>query len=200
MRILLYICSWVFALFCLCVTPVYGLFSVTGFLGLAIGILALPILPIQKLWQKILPQGTPTFAKPLLLFAAFCVMLAAAPPQYLPPPDSSYSAAQESKEALVPVPTRDVSSQVMPTPAPEESSASSETVTLTPVPESEETASATGTPASSAAPEDTVYIAGSGKGRRYHSSSTCSSMKEPVAVTRQEAEAQGYTPCQRCYG
>lgn len=195
MRILLSIWSWIFALFCLCVLPVYGLFSVTGFLGLVIGILALPVSPIKKLWHKILPQGTPPFAKPLLLFAAFCVMLAAAPPQYLPPPDLSGSAAQEAKEALIPVPTQNVFLQPQATVTPAESSVSAQdTKEQASASESEEEASP------SPAPGDTVYIAGSGKGSRYHSSSTCSSMKDPIALTQEEAQAQGYTPCQRCYG
>ena len=42
-----------------------------------------------------------------------------------------------------------------------------------------------------------VWIPNSGK--RYHRNSTCSSMKNPTKVTRQEAENLGYTPCGRCY-
>ncbi len=42
-----------------------------------------------------------------------------------------------------------------------------------------------------------VWIPQSGK--KYHSSSTCSGMKNPSKVTREEAIAQGYTPCKKCY-
>ena len=37
-------------------------------------------------------------------------------------------------------------------------------------------------------------------GTKYHRSSTCSSMKEPMQVTVETAEKNGYTPCKRCYG
>lgn len=36
-------------------------------------------------------------------------------------------------------------------------------------------------------------------GKRYHSKSSCSGMKNPVKMTLSEAAAQGYTPCKRCY-
>ncbi len=45
-------------------------------------------------------------------------------------------------------------------------------------------------------PEDLVYITESGKA--YHADPTCSRMKSPQAITRQEAEAMGRTPCSRC--
>lgn len=43
----------------------------------------------------------------------------------------------------------------------------------------------------------TVWIPASGK--KYHSKSTCSGMKNPTEVSRQEAEELGYEPCKRCY-
>ena len=36
-------------------------------------------------------------------------------------------------------------------------------------------------------------------GSKYHSSSTCSNMKEPMQVTKEEAIKQGYEPCKRCH-
>ena len=36
-------------------------------------------------------------------------------------------------------------------------------------------------------------------GSRYHRSASCSGMNNPRQVTREEAEALGYTPCKRCY-
>ena len=45
--------------------------------------------------------------------------------------------------------------------------------------------------------DEMVWIPNSGS--RYHNKSTCSSMKNPTKVTRQEAEDLGYTPCGRCY-
>lgn len=36
-------------------------------------------------------------------------------------------------------------------------------------------------------------------GSRYHRYASCSGMNDPTQVTREEAEAMGYTPCKRCY-
>lgn len=59
----------------------------------------------------------------------------------------------------------------------------------------------TASPTADAAPQSgTVYVAGSGKGKKYHSTSGCSNMKDPVPLTQSEAEARGYTPCKKCYG
>ncbi len=44
---------------------------------------------------------------------------------------------------------------------------------------------------------DMVWIPKTGK--KYHSSSSCSNMKNPSKVTRSEAINRGYDPCQKCY-
>lgn len=44
----------------------------------------------------------------------------------------------------------------------------------------------------------TVYVASSGKGKRYHSNPNCSNMKGVDELTESEARAQGYTPCKKC--
>ena len=36
-------------------------------------------------------------------------------------------------------------------------------------------------------------------GTKYHSDSSCSKMKDPKQVTKEHAEANGYTACKRCY-
>ncbi len=36
-------------------------------------------------------------------------------------------------------------------------------------------------------------------GSKYHSTSSCSGMKDPRQVTLTEAQSRGYTPCKRCY-
>lgn len=46
--------------------------------------------------------------------------------------------------------------------------------------------------------EGLVWITESGT--KYHSSASCSKMKEPKQVTRDAAVADGYEPCKRCYG
>lgn len=47
---------------------------------------------------------------------------------------------------------------------------------------------------------ETVYIASSGNGDRYHSGPTCGRMKNSTPISRSDAEARGYTPCEKCYG
>ena len=42
-----------------------------------------------------------------------------------------------------------------------------------------------------------VWIPSSGS--KYHSKSSCSNMKNPTQVTKDEAERRGYTPCKKCY-
>lgn len=44
-----------------------------------------------------------------------------------------------------------------------------------------------------------VYVAGSGNGNKYHSNSHCSRMQNAQKITLEEAKAQGYTPCSRCF-
>lgn len=45
--------------------------------------------------------------------------------------------------------------------------------------------------------ENTVWI--TRKGGRYHSSSSCSNMKNPYVVTLEQAQASGRTPCRKCW-
>ena len=42
-----------------------------------------------------------------------------------------------------------------------------------------------------------VWVAASGT--KYHSKSTCSNMKSPRQISLEEAQNQGYTPCQKCH-
>ena len=186
--------AWLFSLFCFATFIVYGLFSVTGFLGLWLGILALPLRPVHHLWQKMLPPESPRFARVAILAAAFCVMVAAAPNNAAIPASDigSVSSASALQKNLVPVPTRVPAESCAaivaepteaPTPAADKDDFDS--------PQQEST---------SAAQSNTVYVASSGKGSRYHSTPDCSGMKAPIALSVEEAEAQGYTPCKRCCG
>lgn len=47
---------------------------------------------------------------------------------------------------------------------------------------------------------ETVYIASSGDGNKYHSGPTCGRMKNSTPISKSEAEAWGYSPCEKCYG
>lgn len=47
--------------------------------------------------------------------------------------------------------------------------------------------------------ERTVYVAASGKGKKYHSNPNCSRMKGVNELTISQAKAQGYGPCSKCF-
>lgn len=98
-----------------------------------------------------------------------------------------------------PVPTAAVATEA-PTPAP------TAAPTAAPAPAAADTGgsavtggSAQAGDSSTAYQSGTVYIASSGNGKRYHRSPNCSNMKGATAVTLEQAEAWGYTPCKRCY-
>lgn len=44
-----------------------------------------------------------------------------------------------------------------------------------------------------------VWIATSGKGTKYHSSSQCGTMKDSYSTSKQQAESMGFSPCSKCY-
>ena len=59
----------------------------------------------------------------------------------------------------------------------------------------------TTTPVPDALYTNVVYIAASGKGKKYHNNPKCSNMKGNVAsISIEIATARGYTPCKKCYG
>ncbi len=59
------------------------------------------------------------------------------------------------------------------------------------------TANPTTTTASAPGSSLMVWIPNSGS--KYHSSSSCSNMKNPTEVTREEAIRRGFEPCKKCY-
>lgn len=69
-------CSWIFSVVCLCVLPTYG-FCVGSIIILLLGIIALPIKPIQKLWEKV-PIAKKWF-KPVCLGVIFCFSVCGLP-------------------------------------------------------------------------------------------------------------------------
>ena len=183
---------WLLSLFCLAFCLAQGLFTVSGFMGLVIGVLALPIPPVRLLWKKILPPGAPRIAKATVLLAAFVVMIAAAVSElsdkevFVVPKDSETSAQDSSPAAAA-------QEEV---PAGAELPSAREEQAEEPASSDAETAEALELPSK----ESVVYIAGSGSGTKYHKDPDCSGMQGAVPLTRKEAERQGYAPCKRCYG
>ncbi len=44
-----------------------------------------------------------------------------------------------------------------------------------------------------------VYVASSGRGKKYHNNPKCSNMKGTNSLSVEDAIARGYTPCKKCY-
>lgn len=129
--------------------------------------------------------------------------------------DSNASDATQAS----PMPAATVAAETpQPTTIPTEVPASEPTAVPTEVPTSEPTAAPTETPTpqptevpatesissttstnSSVYQAGMVYIASSGNGKKYHRIPSCSGMDNATAVTLEQAEAWGYTPCKRCY-
>lgn len=227
MRMVKNILRWLLVLVCLCILFSRGLFSAPGFLGLIVGVLALPVRPVQMLWKQILPSDSPRWARGAILAAAFLVVLAAAsgPSDKTTATTAPQSATVEA--TATPASTPAATATPSPTPVPTPTATPEPTPTATPVPTEAPTPVPTEVPApassvsetqaagdagAAAQPESssavtytapqsgTVYVAGSGNGKKYHSNPNCSNMNDPVPLTQAEAEARGYTPCKKCYG
>ena len=223
MRIVKTILRWGLMLVCLCILFARGLFSAPGFLALMVGVLALPVRPVQLLWNQILPSHSPRWAKGAVLTAAFLVVLAAASGPSDKAMESANPESVLTETTATPAVTPEATATPSPTPSPTPAPTPTATPTLTPVPTEVPTPAPTEAPAASetqaagdtgaaaasessaassyTAPQSgTVYIAGSGKGKKYHSDPNCSNMNDPVPLTQAEAEARNYTPCKKCYG
>lgn len=231
MRIVKNIFRCLLILICLWLLLTRGLFSAPGFLGLMVGVLALPIRPVRALWKQILPPDSPRWAKGAVLAAAFLAVLAAASG---PSHKTTESAVPESvavettaTPAVTPETTSTPSPTPSPTPVPTPTATPTPAPTATPVPTEAPTPAPAEAPAPASAASETqaagntgavsesessaassysapqsgtVYIAGSGKGKKYHSDPNCSNMNDPVPLAQAEAEARNYTPCKKCYG
>lgn len=44
-----------------------------------------------------------------------------------------------------------------------------------------------------------VWIASTGNGKKYHSDPDCSNMTNPISISVDDAQAQGYAPCKKCH-
>ena len=104
-------------------------------------------------------------------------------------PTNSPVPTLEPTEAPTPTPTDE------PTPEPTEGSSPTPAPTETPTPEP---TAAQNQAAQSTGNQTLVWIPTHG-GSKYHSRSSCSQMVDPLQVTVDEAIAQGFTPCKRCY-
>lgn len=125
--------------------------------------------------------------------------IAAASAVETPQPTQMVAAISVPTETPLPTPT------ATPTASPTAEPTATPTATPTAAPTAEPTAVPTEAPApapAAGAADDqssTVYIASSGKGKKYHRTPSCSGMKGATAVTEEQAKARGYTPCKKCY-
>lgn len=205
------VCRWLLIALCLGEVAACSLFSVTGIVGLCIAVLALPLAPVRALWKRILPPDAPRFAKEAILAAATLVMLAAVPApisegqaaQAAPQPSAMEDAVPAPTAAASPKASPATSQEPAPTATPEPGDQPVEAATPAQTPDEEEKTDAAQEPSDTAygvAQGDTVYVAGSGNGSKYHTDPNCSRMQDAVPMTRAQAESRGYTPCSKCCG
>ena len=123
-------------------------------------------------------------------------------------PQPTQMVAAISVPTQTPLPTPTATPTVAPTAEPTATPTAAPTATPTAEPteaptavptEAPTQAPAVGTAGASDDQSSTVYIASSGKGKRYHSRPNCSGMKGATSVTEEQAKAMGYTPCKKCY-
>lgn len=89
---------------------------------------------------------------------------------------------QTTSEATTEVTTEATTQPTEETTAPTEPEPQTEPIANDPEPES----------------ENMVWIPTKG-GKKYHAKATCSGMKGPEEVTKDEAISRGFTPCKKCY-
>lgn len=111
----------------------------------------------------------------------------------LPTPTATPTASPTAEPTATPTATPTAAPTAEPTAAP--------TAEPTEAPTAVPTEAPAPAPAAGAADDQssTVYIASSGKGKKYHRTPSCSGMKGATAVTEEQAKARGYTPCKKCY-
>lgn len=111
-------------------------------------------------------------------------------------PEIDSSDSSETQEPSSEPETSEIESSA---PSVPESTQTESSSTVTAPPQS----SSTTTPSTLQPKPSVVYIAASGNGSKYHKSSKCSGMNgDVIEMTREEAEAAGYSPCKKnsCYG
>lgn len=128
-----------------------------------------------------------------------------------PQPTQMVAAISVPTETPLPTPTATptASPTAEPTATPTATPTAAPTAEPTATPTAEPTEAPTAVPTEAPAPapaagaaddqSSTVYIASSGKGKKYHRTPSCSGMKGATAVTEEQAKAWGYTPCKKCY-
>ena len=139
-----------------------------------------------------------------------------AAPEATPSPAPTASPTPTAKPSPTPTPKPSPTAEPSPesTPAPADVPAAAPATEETPAPTPVPTPESTEAPVSESNPsaggtenvedsgtteEEVIYVWIPQSGSRYHSHSGCSNMIDPSKVTLSEAEAWGFTPCQRCY-
>lgn len=181
--------QWFFVLICFGALLTEGLFSLSGLLGLVLGVLALPVGPIRQLWGSLLPSDAPRFAKGGILLAAFLLMLAAASGTAGQGTTAAVTTAAVSEEMAAPTATPSPTPVVTatPTPTPEPTPTATPDPTATPEPTQAPTPVPTAAPAQAptAAPEQT--------GTAGYSQSQAAVSEQPAADQAPQVQTQSGT-------
>ena len=181
---------WGWVLFIFFLTGVLNFFpSFSSILFLVAALFCIPKGPLVPVFQERRKLQV------ACVVSLFIVGSITAPDNQLPVETLSESiveSAPESTAEPTPEPTAE------PTPEPTVEPTPEPTVEPTPEPTVEPAPEPTVEPAPpKQSTAQQVYIAGSGNGRRYHTSPYCSKMKNPIAISVEDAKNRGYTYCQK---
>lgn len=174
---------WGWVLFVFFLSGVMGYFpSFTSILLLVAALLCIPKGPLVPVFQT---RRWLQISCVFLLFFAGSLCAPEINRQNDNQPQSQIEATTEPTAEPTPEPTP----QPTPEPTPEPTVEPTPEPTPKPTPEPEPVTQNT---------SQQVYIAGSGKGKRYHRNPSCSRMKNPIAISIEEAQSRGYTSCSNC--
>lgn len=132
----------------------------------------------------------------LITAATGCQDSTAASSQSSSVPESAIVAAAPMSEPSA-APTVEPTAE--PTPEPTAEPTPEPTAEPTPAPTAAPTEAPAPQPAAAEPQGQMVWIASSGKGKKYHSDPTCSNMNNPLEISISDAQAKGYEPCKNCY-
>ena len=190
---------WVLSAFML-ISAIAFFPSASSIIMLLFAVIAAPIPVIQ---QFLSGKGLRGWVKPVLLVVLFAVSVFLAPTGRNSAEDASLAASPSAapqiqvSEDIPPTPSATPTPEPSPSPSPSPSPTPSPTATPTPAPSPSPSPSPTPEPTPTPEPvEQMVWVSGNGK--KYHSKSGCSGMKNPTQIPLSEAEAN-YEPCSKCY-
>lgn len=200
--------NWIFSAFCLIYFFVF-LPSLASYLFLGVAIFSAPP------FRKIIVKDKTTKTVRILACGALFVIACSVAPQTENHQDTTQADASIAENSISSISTAAPTLAPTSSPIPTQSPTPVPTETPTPDPTVEPTLEPTEAPVPTETPfpsttaeqnqvtqstgnQALVWIPTHG-GSKYHSNSSCSNMVDPIQITADEAIAQGFTTCKKCY-